>query len=300
MTKAEHVDRALGLGDQFAEPRQRPLVELDQLVDARVQAVKRVVVGWQHQHVVGRQRLDARQLGQPVAQRVAIKDPKMTETLYNSERQSTSKAKADKFEMDPAYDMTRTGDTGADVTVRIQFMNQTRDSNGNYTDKPKEIPASDARRAWAKDTAEGAVKKWNGRLTLVGEGTDPVSKATTKKRLPLTFNSVAVFGAHEPYHNRVIVYPQKVVAGSPGQPIDAANWYMNKGTSYDGDDKLFDLSGDDTLQGGSGREALHVFSGDNRLYAGSGADTLFGGGGADTLVGGGLSRLPNGSKTIVS
>ncbi|MGH2464216.1 MAG: hypothetical protein ACRDGI_02045, partial [Candidatus Limnocylindrales bacterium] len=52
------------------------------------------------------------------------------------------------------------------------------------------------------------------------------------------FNSVAVFGANEPYHNRVIVYPTTIVAGSAGQPIDAGNWYMNKGTSYDGDDKL--------------------------------------------------------------
>ncbi|MGH2465358.1 MAG: hypothetical protein ACRDGI_07850, partial [Candidatus Limnocylindrales bacterium] len=117
----------------------------------------------------------------PVAQRVAIKDPKMTETLYNTERKSTGKATAKKFEMDPAYDMTRTADTGAAVTVRIQFMNQTRDRTGAYTDQPTEIPATDARRAWAKDTAEGAVKKWNGRLTLVGEGTDPVSKAKVKK-----------------------------------------------------------------------------------------------------------------------
>ncbi|HEY7937370.1 MAG TPA: hypothetical protein VID26_09625 [Candidatus Limnocylindrales bacterium] len=174
----------------------------------------------------------------PVAQRVAIKDPKMTETLYNTERGSTGKATAKKFEMDPAYEMTRTGDTGAAVTVRIQFLNQTRDSQGAYSDKAKEIPASDERRAWAKGVAEDAAKIWNGRLTLVGEGTNPVTKATVKKRLPLTFNSVAVFGLNEPYHNRVIVYPKKIVAGSPGQPIDAGNWYMNKGTSYDGDDKL--------------------------------------------------------------
>ncbi|HLY15226.1 MAG TPA: hypothetical protein VKR24_12825, partial [Candidatus Limnocylindrales bacterium] len=89
----------------------------------------------------------------PVAQRVAIKDPKMTETLYNTERGSTGKATAKKFEMDPAYEMTRTGDTGAEVTVRIQFLNQTRDSSGAYTDKAKEIPASDERRAWAKGVA---------------------------------------------------------------------------------------------------------------------------------------------------
>src|ERR1700690_4436082 len=50
---------------------------------------------------------------QPVAQRAAIKDPKMTETLYNAERKSPGQAKAPEFAMDPAYDMTRTGDTGA-------------------------------------------------------------------------------------------------------------------------------------------------------------------------------------------
>ena len=173
----------------------------------------------------------------PVAQRVAVKDATMTETLYNSERKSTAKATAKKFEIDPAYDMTRTGDTGATVTVRIQFLSQSRNTKGVLTGDPTEIPAADARRAWANDTAQAAVKTWNGRLTLVGEGSDPVTKAKLKKRLPVTFKSVAVFGLNEQAHNRVIIHPTSTVAGSPGQPIDAGNWYMNKG-DYGGDDKV--------------------------------------------------------------
>ena len=70
---AEHVDRPLRLGDQLLQPLQRALVEADQLVEARVQAVERVVVGRQHQHVVGHERLDPRQRGQPVVERIALR-----------------------------------------------------------------------------------------------------------------------------------------------------------------------------------------------------------------------------------
>lgn len=185
----------------------------------------------------------------PVAQRVAIKDPTMTETLYNTS--SGGQATANKYTLNPRYEMTRNGDSGVTVTVRIKFLSQKRNSVdpkspgaapgtpalGTLLDYPAEIPANDVRVEWAKQTAEGAVKNWNGRLSFVGEERNLFS-ANTKKRLPVTFVSVAVFGPSEQADNQVIIHPPSTVAGSPGQPIDAGNWYMNKGTSYSGDDKV--------------------------------------------------------------
>jgi hypothetical protein len=55
--------------------------------------------------------------------------------------------------------------------------------------------------------------------------------------LPVTFNAVAVFGLNEEADNQVIVHPKSTVAGTPGQPIDAGNYYLNKGT-YSADEKL--------------------------------------------------------------
>jgi hypothetical protein len=185
-----------------------------------------------------------------VAQRVPVKDPTMTETLFNS-TSAGGQATANKYTLNPKYEMTRSGDTGATVTVRIKFLSQSRNgvdptapgappttpALGKLLGSPTEIPPGDVRRSWAKETADGAVKNWNGQLTLVGEEVN-VFSANTKKRLPVTFNSVAVFGLDEQADNQVIIHPSSTVAGSPGQPIDAGNWYMNKGTGYSGDDKV--------------------------------------------------------------
>ena len=185
----------------------------------------------------------------PVAQRVAIKDPTLTETLYNKSSAS-GQATASKYTLNPRYAMTRQGDRGVTVTVRIKFLSQKRNTVdpkspgappntpalGALLDYPAEIPANDPRVEWARKTAEGAVKNWNGRLELVGEERNLFS-ANTKKRLPVTFVSVAVFGPSEQADNQVIIHPASTVAGSPGQPIDAGNWYMSKG-NYAGDDKV--------------------------------------------------------------
>ena len=187
----------------------------------------------------------------PVAQRVAIKDPAMSETLYNSETAATGQATAGKYGLSPKYAMVRNGDTGVTVTVRIKFLNQLRNtvdptaanapagtpSLGTLLGSPTEIPASDTRRAWAKETAEGAVKNWNGRLALVSEQRFPRKGPIVPKYLPVTFTSVAVFGLNEHADNQVIIHPSSIVAGSPGQPIDAGNWYLSKG-NYSGDDKV--------------------------------------------------------------
>ncbi len=187
----------------------------------------------------------------PVAQRVAISDPAMSETLYNAETKTTGQATASKYALTPKYAMDRNGDSGVTVTVRIKFLNQLRNTVdptaptapagtpklGALLNSPTEIPANDTRRAWAKETAEGAVKKWNGRLELVGEQKLPLTSTAIPKRLPVTFTSVAVFGLNEQADNQVIVHPSSIVAGSPGQPIDAGNWYVSKG-NYSGDDKV--------------------------------------------------------------
>jgi hypothetical protein len=146
--------------------------------------------------------------------------------------------------------MRRQEDTGVTVNVRIKFLSQFRntvDPNapgaapgtrplGELLDDPTEIPAGDPRRDWAAQHAKDAVASWNGRLTLVGEEVN-VFSGNTKTRLPVTFQSTPVFGLGDDADNVVIVHPPSTVAGTPGQPIDAGNWYMNKG-SYAADDKV--------------------------------------------------------------
>jgi hypothetical protein len=189
-------------------------------------------------------------LVRPVAQRVAIKDPTMTETLYNKSSAS-GQATAGKFTLTPRYGMTRQGDHGVTVTVRIKFLSQKRNTIdptspgaapntpalGALLEYPAEIPANDPRVEWATTTAKEAAKIWNGRLTFVGEERNLFS-ANTKKRLPVTFEAIPVFGPSEQADSVVIVHPDSTVAGAPGQPIDAGNWYKNKGANYAGKDEV--------------------------------------------------------------
>jgi len=188
-------------------------------------------------------------MGTAVVQRVAVKEATKTETLYNTENASTQ-ATANFYTMNPKYEMTRSGDTGVTVQVKIKFLSQTRnnvDPNApgapagtpalnTLLGSPTEIPANDPRRAWATGVIQGAVTHWNGHLTLVGEEWN-LTTDNTKKRLPVTFQSVAVFGLNEEAHSQVIVHPTSTTAGSPGNPIDAGNYYMNKG-NYTGDEKV--------------------------------------------------------------
>lgn len=186
---------------------------------------------------------------QSIVQRVGVKEDPTSETLYNK-TSPTGQARAHKYGIRASYDMARNGDSGVTVTVKIKFLSQARntvDPNapgsppgtpplGKLLDKPTEIPSGDERRAWATTTASEAVKIWAGRLTLVGEERN-VFSANTKKRLPVTFNSVAVFGVDDKADNTVIIHPRTTTAGTPGHPIDAGNWYLNKG-NYRGDDKV--------------------------------------------------------------
>lgn len=183
------------------------------------------------------------QIAARTMQRVKIKQPLPAETLYNQEGEG-GKAAAKKYGGDVSYDMTRNGDTGVTVTVRVQFLNQARNSVpkpanaqpgtpelGALLGSPTEIPADDPdqRRAWCQNIVKEQVKPWNGKLTLVGTETNILSKNKTK-RLPVTFNSVAVFGLDEAYDSRIIVHPMSTKADAKaGNPIDAGNYYMNQG-----------------------------------------------------------------------
>ena len=173
-------------------------------------------------------------------QRVEVKEKQLSETLYN-QKAAGGKAGSKKFTLDPAYEMTRQGDSGVTITVRIQFLNQARNTVPKAADAPADAPElgdlstirprsrDDPRRAWATTVVEEGVKNWNGRLTLVGEETALFSDEVTRKRLPVTFRAVPVFGLKDKAHSQVIVHPSSVVAGTPGNPIDAKNYYMNKG-----------------------------------------------------------------------
>lgn len=191
------------------------------------------------------------QISQRALQRVQVKETPPDETLYN-QKGTGDTAKAKSYGGDVSYDMVRNGDAGVTVTIRIQFLNQTRNTVpktaaspatdpelGDLIGKPTEIPANDPdkRRDWCNNIVKEQVKPWNGKLTLVGEETNVIAK-NTPKRLPVTFDSIAVFGLDEKHDQTIIVHPNSVPANAKGgNPIDAGNYYLNKG-GYGGDDNV--------------------------------------------------------------
>jgi hypothetical protein len=174
---------------------------------------------------------------QSVVQRVPVK-VSGGETIYNQSA-AGGQAGAKHYGMGGQYDMTRDGDAGATVTIKIKFVRQTRNTMpptppattpkvGDLTGPQTVLPAGD--QAWATATAASAVAHWNGRLTLVGEEWNAF-KANTKKRLPVTFKAVPTFGLNDPADQVVVVHPPGVLGGSTGNPIDAGNYYMKKDDS---------------------------------------------------------------------
>ena len=179
----------------------------------------------------------ARDAGPAAVQRVEVKEARMSETLYNQSG-AGGKAKAKDYAITPAYVLSRNGDSGVTVKVRVKFLHQVRNAGGALTGTPVEIPANDPddRRGWAQKLVKEQVKPWNGHVTLAGEEVN-IGRPNTKKRLPVTFEAVAVFGLGEAYDNIVIIHPSSVAAGTPGQAIDAGNYYINKGT-YKADENV--------------------------------------------------------------
>lgn len=172
------------------------------------------------------------------AQRVAVTNQATSETLFNQSA-AGGQAGAAQYSINANYEMTRSGDTGATVQVRIKFLRQTRNTVppppgsppgtprvGQLVGPQTEIPAG-TQRDWATNTMRDAIAHWNGRLTLIGEEWNAF-QANTPKRLPVTFQAVPVWGIAEEAHNTVIVHPPSVVGGSTGNPIDAGNFYETK------------------------------------------------------------------------
>ncbi|MFM7534531.1 MAG: hypothetical protein ACKO91_01875 [Acidimicrobiales bacterium] len=183
-----------------------------------------------------------------IVQRVEVAGVATGETLYNQPGANGAAAAAS-YSIDANYEMNRNGDSGVTVNVRIKFLSQVRNAVppppgvagapplGALIGNPVEIPAADARRAWAQTTAASALTHWANRLTLIGEEFNFFS-ANTRKRLPVTFQATPVFGLNDPAHNTVIVHPSSVVGGSPGNPIDAGNYYVAKDAGYPANDDI--------------------------------------------------------------
>jgi hypothetical protein len=162
------------------------------------------------------------------------------ETLYN-QGAAGGQSGAAHYVMGGQYDMTRQGDSGVTVIVKIRFVRQTRNTMpfnppaqpaqvGDLVGPKTVLPAGD--QAWATNMMGQAVKHWDGKLTLVGEEWNAFKKNTIK-RLPVTFQAVPVFTLDGPADQEVVVHPPGVLAqgASKGSAIDAGNFYMKKDDS---------------------------------------------------------------------
>ena len=105
---------------------------------------------------------------------------------------------ADQYGGAVSYDMSRNGDAGVTITIKIQFLNQSRNGVdpappgappgtpglGALIGEPAEIPAADPdnRRAWCQNIVKEQVKPWNGKLTFVGEEVNIIDANTKKRR----------------------------------------------------------------------------------------------------------------------
>lgn len=174
-----------------------------------------------------------------VVHRVPIRGDALGETLYNQPG-TGGKAGAQKYSITANYDITRDGDAGAAVKVKILFMSQSRNTTppppgapagtprlGQLIGEATEIATGDERREWGEKIAQDAVKHWNGMLVLVGEEIN-VFRANDSKRLPVTFSAEAVWKKSEDHHAVVTLHPSAVTGGATGHPIDAGNFYMKK------------------------------------------------------------------------
>jgi hypothetical protein len=174
----------------------------------------------------------------PALQRVAVKY-NLGETLYNQE--AGDQAGAHHYGGKGTFQVTRDGDAGVGVEVRIKFLKQTRNTMpprknhpedpavGALTGEQTELPQGD--RDWATKTASDSVTLWNGKLVLVGKDKPRPDAEEVNKRLPVTFKASPVFGKGDASDTTVIVHPPGVMGGSKGNPIDAGNYYMKKDDS---------------------------------------------------------------------
>ena len=165
-------------------------------------------------------------LRRPYLQRVAVSYGGTGETLYNQEESGTGKAEGHHYGGSGTFQLTRDGDAGVNLEVRIRFLKQTRNTMpkrrpsdpevGELIREQTVLPAGD--QAWATQTAADAVAKWNGKLVLVGKDKPAPDAEEKTKRLKVTFKSTPVFNKTDPADTEVIVHPPGVIGGSTGQP----------------------------------------------------------------------------------
>ena len=171
------------------------------------------------------------------------------ETLYNAES-AGGQATAGHYGGMKSFDLSRSGDASVTATVRVKFLSQTRCSDpaaagvpaGTKKGQlygPRTAIADASVRDWAVSTMDAALAKWQNRLTFVGEEPGENGAPATPKRLPVTFSAVKLWGVDDEADSTVIVHPPGVVGGSPGNPIDAGNFYVNKDKEvYPSDDAV--------------------------------------------------------------
>jgi hypothetical protein len=196
-------------------------------------------------------------------QRSEIKYADVGETLYNTRADQDTSVTPGTFGSnfyqsesgEIKYEMVRTA-TGVTVTVRIKFVDQTRDTrqtlpggatNPNfqgYIGGESAIPAGDERRAFGIRMCGLVTDRWNGKLAFKSKespapgATEPDGSPAKPKdvRLPVTFRAVPIWDpAATNEHAKVRLYGSAVAAGGTGHPIDAGNYYMNMGDYVDAD-----------------------------------------------------------------
>jgi hypothetical protein len=119
----------------------------------------------------GIQSIDGAGIQRETVQRVVIQSGAQPQTLYQDYEPGKRTEKTDDFRPNvytgrKGYDLTRTGDTSANVNVKILFRNRKRKSGSDYEGEDSEIPAGDTRRTWATQMCADLVTLWNGKFIL--------------------------------------------------------------------------------------------------------------------------------------
>ncbi|HYN69856.1 MAG TPA: hypothetical protein VEX41_06580 [Candidatus Eisenbacteria bacterium] len=131
------------------------------------------------------------------------------------------------------FEMTRTPG-GVNVTVKIKFVDAARNvakSAGTA------IPEGDERRAFGERMCTTTAEQWNGKLVFASKEHPPADPeasggvpAPVDVRLPVAFQAVPVWDVAAPAHSTIRLFGTATIADSAtGNPIDAGNYYMNKG-----------------------------------------------------------------------
>jgi len=188
--------------------------------------------------LTGLQRAAGNRAVSAVIQRVPIAMAPRPETLFN-QRPTAGQAAPRVYTVGGNnIDMSRGGSPEVvTITVRIRFVSRPRSAAGGDTGTRSVIPAGDPRIAWARNICTTAPNVWNNRGRLVGTrrprtgiggffSPDPGGTV----RLPLVFRATPVFDLTSPADKEISVFGSAVTPGGQQHPIDAAHYYMSRGS----------------------------------------------------------------------